>query len=944
MKPRKWKDYQMTTHAQNRIKSWKKKNILRLATWNIRALNNKDQELIEELKHSNIEICALQETKKKGRGQYQYEDYTLIYSGVQKSKRATAGVGILIHNKYKNSLDGCEYVSERILSIKLKTEGATLHIISAYSPEECKPKDEREAFFKELQRTLDNIPSNEAVIVAGDFNARTGNEIIPGIKQRFNENCLNDNGELLIDLCTFNNLRINNTFFNLPEQYKYTFQNTRGHKSIIDYILTNRNIHPQQIMGVRTLNSADVGSDHSLLLCKIRFNIKKATPNKVDQETKWNIESLWNDATKKLYQDRLTRELEKNEIATEDEPEVRWEKIKNSIKEAANQALGTRTVKRNNRPNKTPWFKREVKEKCQEKRIAYLRYKNLRTQESHEEYKKTRNKTKTLIRRIKREHWVTFSKRMESDFYGLQKQIWRMIRQQKAEMRELIEINHIDEKTWVEYLRELFKSKHTHQNSLQNYITVNDNVTITFEKVEKTLSQLKNRKSPGQDKIPNELLKYGGKKLTQELFKMIQKILEQHTIPECWKTSTMILMLKKGEPTNPNNYRGINLLDTGLKITTKIIANLINSHTTLAEEQQGFRCGRSCNDAIFIIRQIAEKSIEYNKPAFMCFIDLRKAFDRILLKDVIEVLYNRGIPTNIIKTITNIYENNRIQAKIKNKLTTPITVESGIRQGDSLSPVLFNIVMEEIIKRVNTGKGYEMGQQEIKIVCYADDAVLLANNEDDLQRLLHLFNVTAKKYNMTISTEKTKCLVTSKNPVRCKLEVDGNIIEQVMTFRYLGVNVSGYGDIENEVRQQVNKANRVAGCLNDTIWRNKHIGVETKTRIYKATIRPIMTYAGETRPETSKTRRLMETAEMKVLRRILGKTLLDQERSETIRRNCQTENVADWVSNRKKEWNNHINRMDNNRIVRIARDNSPIGRRSVGRPKRRWKDNLNPDG
>lgn len=372
-----------------------------------------------------------------------------------------------------------------------------------------------------------------------------------------------------------------------------------------------------------------------------------------------------------------------------------------------------------------------------------------------------------------------------------------------------------------------------------------------------------------------------------------------------------------------------------------IIKTKINSIISLSDEQQGFRTGRSCTDAVFVLRPIVEKSLEYNKPAFLCFIDLQKAFDRVRLKDIIFLLYNRRIPMSLIKAIENIYTRNKIQAKIQGKLSEPIPVGQGIRQGDSLSPLLFNIVMDEIIRKVRNGEGYKMGNQQIKILCYADDAVLVAESEDALQRQLHQFNITAKKFNMTISSQKTKCMTTSREPLRCKLAIDDEIIQQEMKFTYLGIEISSSGDVAAEVRRQTIKASRIAGCLNDTIWRNKHIGIEVKSRIYKATIRPIMTYTAETRPTTAKTKQLMESAEMKVARKIAGKTLLDRERSENIRQTCNIENINEWVLNRKMEWNEHINRMTNERVVKIARDKSPRGHRNQGRPRKRWSDNLN---
>ncbi|XP_056635947.1 uncharacterized protein LOC130444692 [Diorhabda sublineata] len=193
--------------------------------------------------------------------------------------------------------------------------------------------------------------------------------------------------------------------------------------------------------------------------------------------------------------------------------------------------------------------------------------------------------------------------------------------------------------------------------------------------------------------------------------------------------------------------------------------------------------------------------------------------------------------------------------------------------------------MDEIIKAVKRRKVYKMRNRELKILCYADDSILIAECEDDLQRLVHKFNIVAKKLNFIAKNKNT------------------------------GITLSSYGDAESEVGKQIQKANRAAGCLNNTIWRNKHIRTETETIIYKVVIRPIMTCTAETRTDTSKTQRMLEAAEMRILRRITGNTLRDRK-------------------------NNHITRMTDDRVVKIARDKSPAGRRSFGRPRRRWSDNI----
>lgn len=211
-----------------------------------------------------------------------------------------------------------------------------------------------------------------------------------------------------------------------------------------------------------------------------------------------------------------------------------------------------------------------------------MTHKSLRSQESLENYKKIRNETKSLVKQLKNQHWEMFSRRMESDFYGLQKQIWRMIMKQRKEVNDLIEVHHITEEAWVSYITTLFeRGSNSLDESDLNINGTNNDATVSYLEVVEALKALKNRKSPGQDGIPNELLKYGGHQLTNELLKLINKIVSSHTIPNKWRTSIMIPLFKKGDRREPRNYRGINLLDSALKLTTKIITKKINSLTTL---------------------------------------------------------------------------------------------------------------------------------------------------------------------------------------------------------------------------------------------------------------------------------------------------------------------------------------------------------------------------
>lgn len=105
---------------------------------------------------------------------------------------------------------------------------------------------------------------------------------------------------------------------------------------------------------------------------------------------------------------------------------------------------------------------------------------------------------------------------------------------------------------------------------------------------------------------------------------------------------------------------------------------------------------------------------------------------------------------------------------------------------------MFNLMMDKVIGDIRPMARYRMARKNINIICYAGDAALLANSEDDLQRMLHQFVRSAGTLHMDMSKQKTKCLTISREPLRCKLEIEGTIIEQAMCIKYLGVNISSF--------------------------------------------------------------------------------------------------------------------------------------------------------
>ena len=154
------------------------------------------------------------------------------------------------------------------------------------------------------------------------------------------------------------------------------------------------------------------------------------------------------------------------------------------------------------------------------------------------------------------------------------------------------------------------------------------------------------------------------------------------------------------------------------------------------------------------------------------------------------------------------------------------------------------------------------------------------------------------------------------------------VIEQVLSINYLGVQFTSFKDLNTEVRQQAIKASEISGSLNETIWSNRHLRNETKVRVYKSVIRPILTYAAETRSDTAKSAQILEIAEMKTLRRIIKKTRIDKMRNERIREICGIQTVTSWVQRRRTESSMHVSRMPEDRLVRRVHGATSVRRRN----------------
>ena len=249
--------------------------------------------------------------------------------------------------------------------------------------------------------------------------------------------------------------------------------------------------------------------------------------------------------------------------------------------------------------------------------------------------------------------------------------------------------------------------------------------------------KLKNNKSCGIDGIPNEILKHEG--ICPLLLTFLNMCFTHNLMPSLW-TQAIIKPIPKSSskgPCVPLNYRGISLLSCVSKILSGILNNRLcmyyDAHEILADEQNGFRKKRSCEEHVFSLTSIIRNRKGNGRSTFVAFIDLEKAFDRVDRTLLLYRLLLHNIDGRIYNTIKKMYSNTKSCIQLNNLFTDWFDVYSGVRQGDNLSPTLFGYLINSLASHIKSlGRGIKLGNDVISILLYADDMVLIADNETDL--------------------------------------------------------------------------------------------------------------------------------------------------------------------------------------------------------------------
>ena len=773
----------------------------------------------------------------------------------------------------------------------------------------------------------------------------------------------NENGERLLSYCSNSKLKVGGSLFQHKNIHKGTWRSPNGLTvNQIDHICYQRR-WASSVQDVRAFRGADLGSDHYLVVATFKIKLKSSVNKKKHKIL--DIEKLSKETTQERFRLELQNRfsaLEQQETA-EQSVEEEWKEIKDTIVNTAQEVIGYRRGSKKER-----WITDGTWTAIDERRILKAKKEqafktDTKIEESIEAYRAKDKEVKSRCRADK-EIWFD-DKVTEAETAagrGDSKTLYRIVKELSGKTTQKLPINDADGKPvksfaeqaerWKQHFQAILNCQepdniHDFSNVQVEELAIEDG-EITTDEVLRVIKKMKNGKSSGLDGIHAELLKNGGEEMVKRITRLCNQVWKMETVPRDWKDGIIIPLPKKGNLKDCNNWRGITLLSVPGKVMAGIILERIKAaiDSMLRQQQAGFRKGRSCCEQIFTLRQIVEKVTSLNTKLLVNFIDFRKAFDCLHRPSVWNILKSYGIPEHVVRVIRSFYQGSRCSVRVDGQLSDWFEIITGVRQGCLLSPLLFLIVMDWIMKQAtdNGNRGLEwLDGHKLADLDFADDIALLDETWSGMQQLTSKIEEVAQKVGLYMNTGKTKFIKIGNFEESGTIQVGGGSIENVDEFCYLGSVISRDGSCDKDIKTRLGKASSTFGRLT-SIWKNKRLNLQVKLRLYQSLVLSTLQYGSETWSMTVANKKKLEAAHHKWMRRILGITWKQMVTNEEVRRRTGMGNLEETLRKNRLRWFGHVCRLDDSRLAKQVLKWVPKdGKRKRGRPRKNWRSTVEDD-
>ena len=313
-----------------------------------------------------------------------------------------------------------------------------------------------------------------------------------------------------------------------------------------------------------------------------------------------------------------------------------------------------------------------------------------------------------------------------------------------------------------------------------------------------------------------------------KLTHVFNRMMSHSFVPNQFKLGFMIPIVKdsQGNHSEVSNYRGITISPLASKVFEHVLKAIFSDYLSTSMYQFGYKKKSSTTHAIYCLKQTINYYVNHGSNVYCSFLDASKAFDRLVHSGLFLKLMDRKVPKIFLDIIISWYDGLWCRVKWDNHYSEWFLISAGVRQGGVLSPNFYSIYVDDLVYILKSSKiGCYYANTFAAALLYADDMAVLAPSLKGLQYLLSLCSTYCETWDIRLNGLKTKNMCFGKSPTpRHKLKVDGELIDWVAKWKYLGVMVQsgpGFGCCVDQTIQKfyraANAVMRVEGRSEDTV-------------------------------------------------------------------------------------------------------------------------------
>ena len=297
-----------------------------------------------------------------------------------------------------------------------------------------------------------------------------------------------------------------------------------------------------------------------------------------------------------------------------------------------------------------------------------------------------------------------------------------------------------------------------------------------------------------------------------------------------------------------------------MKVYEQMIKNrlvpVLEERNCFSPAQAAYRKGRSTVDHLFVLQELffhyryAGRHWDRRRRLNLCFLDLRKAFDSVPRKRLFYKLRTLGLEGKMLRVIQDLFTSNPALVRIGEFKSNTFEINSGVMQGSKLGPILFSLFINDLLDRLHHSTlGATLGGVTVSGLGFADDIILVADNESSMKALIKICEIWSRQNGMLFNISKCKAMVLNGAKEPSTWSLYDEALETTNSYKYLGVTISStrltslYTEHFNIIEQKVNTR---VNCIRHFGFSRDGLRPFTCIRMYKVLVRPILEYAAQT--------------------------------------------------------------------------------------------------